>query len=94
MNRSTIVLNIHNDVYPNFENRVIQALFCRRPVLSERLSGDLLTPERDYSLVSSPDDLLHKVIELRETKNWPRPEVDLLSFTVERLLERLGINAT
>ena len=91
MNRSKLVLNLHNEAYPNFENRVVQALFCRRPVLSERLSGDLLIADRDYIMVSSPEDLLHKVTAFMENEIWPDPEVDLSFFRIEKLLERLGI---
>lgn len=92
MNRSKLVLNLHNEAYPNFENRVVQALFCGRPVLSERLSGDLLIADRDYVLVDSPQDLLEKVREILENAApLPTPAADLSVFKIEKLLERLGI---
>lgn len=91
MNRSKLVLNIHNDRYLNFENRVPQALFCRRPVLSEPLSGDLLLPGRDYIKFDSPGELCSRVAELLRAGEPPpfTPGADLASFAAKALLERL-----
>lgn len=93
MNRSKLVLNLHNEAYPNFENRVVQALFCRRPVLSERLSGDLLVADRDYILVDSPENLLHKVTEHLENASQLEPEADLSFFRIEKLMAVLGVES-
>ncbi|QEL17477.1 rhamnosyltransferase WsaF family glycosyltransferase [Limnoglobus roseus] len=63
MNRSKVVLNIHNNDYPNFENRVAQALACERPVISQTLSGNILTPWVDYIPFDTPDELLQRTTE-------------------------------
>jgi glycosyltransferase involved in cell wall biosynthesis len=91
MNRSKLVLNIHNHDYPNFENRVVQALFCGRPVLSEPLSGGLLVAGRDYLPFHSPVDLTEKVARLLEGGSWSPAPIDHARFTVETLLRRLGV---
>jgi glycosyltransferase involved in cell wall biosynthesis len=93
MNRSKLVLNLHNEDYLNFENRVVQALFCGRPVFSEQLSNDLLTAGRDYVRVSSPDDLCTKVASFLargEPAVPPAVRADLSTFTVDALLARLN----
>lgn len=94
MNRSKLVLNLHNEDYRNFENRVVQALFCGRPVFSEPLSNELLTAGRDYVRVDSPDDLCTKVASLL-ARGEPAPSggADLSAFTVDALLARLHYRA-
>jgi hypothetical protein len=69
MSRSRVVLNIHNDTYPNFENRVCQALFCGRPVLSERLSEGPLVAGRDYVLIESAEQLCESIRALIRGNN-------------------------
>ena len=91
MNRSKLVLNLHNDAYPNFENRVIQALFCARPVVSEPLTGDTLVAGRDYIPADSPETLCRVVGELLKAPEAQPPTIDLGRFTIEALLHRLGI---
>jgi GT2 family glycosyltransferase len=93
MNRSRLVLNLHNENYLNFENRVVQALFCRRPVVSEPLSGDLLRAHDDYVPVSSPEEVLSKVTALLNGWSWQPRERDLSPFTVDALMTKLGIVA-
>ena len=91
MNRSRLVLNLHNENYPNFENRVVQALFCHRPVLSELLTEDLLLPDRDYLKIVSPEDLCTKVRALlAEGEPVMIPEADLSIFTIDSLFDRLN----
>jgi len=91
MNRSKLVLNIHNENYLNFENRVVQALFCQRPILSELLSGNLLLPDRDYIPVYSPNDLCNKVTELLHSGSTPvESGADLSNFTIEKLMDRIN----
>jgi GT2 family glycosyltransferase/glycosyltransferase involved in cell wall biosynthesis len=89
MNRSKLVLNIHNENYVNFENRVVQGLFCERPVLSERLSGNLLQPDRDYVLFTSPDELAARVADILNGGRWTTPDVNLDLFTPVAFVERL-----
>jgi hypothetical protein len=93
MNRSKLVLNIHNEKYPNFENRVVQALFCRRPVLSEMLTGDLLLPDRDYIKFDTPEDLCAKVTALLrgDSPGHQKVGADLSAFTIEALLRKLAV---
>jgi hypothetical protein len=75
----------------NFENRVVQALFCGRPVFSEPLSGNLLRSGRDYVPVHSPADLCEKVTSfLGRGEPAPAPEVNLANFTIDALLRRLN----
>ena len=91
MNRSKLVLNLHNDAYPNFENRVVQALFCARPVVSETLTGDTLVAGRDYTPADSPDALCRIIGDLINAPEPRPPEIQLDRFTINALLERLGI---
>ncbi len=92
MNRSKLVLNLHNELYPNFENRVTQALFCSRPVVSELLTGDTLIAGRHYTRADTPDALCRVVGELLDAPE-PRPsEFDPGHFTIRVLLQRLGIS--
>ena len=92
MNRSKLVLNLHNEAYPNFENRVIQALFCSRPVVSELLTGDTIVAGRHYTRTDTPDALCRVVGELLDVPE-PRPfESETGRFTINALLQRLGIS--
>jgi glycosyltransferase involved in cell wall biosynthesis len=84
MNRSKVVLNIHNHDYPNFENRVVQALFCGRPVLSEPLSGDYLEAGRDYATLDLPGLLPSSA------RAPSQPATDLSKFEIGALLAELG----
>ena len=93
INRSKAVLNIHNYEYDNYEHRVTVGLFCRKVIFSERLSGGLLMPERDYILYESGQELYEKFMEFLRGTYGREPEIDLSIFTVERLLERIGIEA-
>ena len=86
MNRSKLVLNIHNENYVNFENRVVQGLFCARPVLRERLSGNLLQPDRDYVLFTSPDELAARVADILNGRQWTLP-------SLKRRRTDLGVSA-
>lgn len=91
MNRSKLVLNLHNEAYPNFENRVVQALFCARPVVSETLTGETLVAGRDYAAADSPEALCRVVGELLHAPEPPPPAIEPRRFTIGALLERLGI---
>jgi glycosyltransferase involved in cell wall biosynthesis len=91
MNRSKLVLNLHNEAYPNFENRVVQALFCARPVVSETLTGDNLVAGRDYTPADSPEALFRVIRELLDAPEAQPPEIQTDRFTIHALLERLGI---
>jgi hypothetical protein len=52
-------INLHNQPYPSFENRVCLALASGHLVISEPLSPTYgLEPGRDFLEVSTPDDLL------------------------------------
>lgn len=90
MNRSQIVLNLHNEEYPNFETRVVQALRCRRWLVSEPLTGSRLIPGRDFVEVTTPQELLQEVTRLlRETPLHPAPP-DLSLFTMDSLLSKVA----
>lgn len=62
MQRSDVQLNLHNNPYPSFENRVCIALAAGHLVISEPLSPEHeLTAGVDYMLVGSPQELLEVV---------------------------------
>jgi len=89
MNRSRVVLNLHCEPYPNFETRVVQALRCGRPVVSEPLSGRLLTPGVDYQVARTPEDFLAAVQAVTPqpaSSRQPSSGVDLKIFSLDSLL--------
>lgn len=93
MNRSRVVLNIHCEPYPNFETRVVQALRCRRPVVSEPLTGSALTPGVDYQVATTPEAFLAAVqAAITSGQSLPAPgrQVDLTSFSLATLLEHIA----
>ncbi len=62
---SDVQLNLHNNPYPSFENRVCIALAAGHLVISEPLSPSHgLTPGTDYLEVRTPAELLALVDEL------------------------------
>ena len=90
MNRSKIVLNIHNHDYPNFENRVVQALYCGKQVFSEPLSNDQLERDVDYIEFVTPNDLLEKVRSTLKNNSWKNPKTDqekLKQFEIEHFFQ-------
>jgi glycosyltransferase involved in cell wall biosynthesis len=90
MNRSHLVLNIHNEPYLNFEHRVVQALFCGRPVLSQPLSGGYLCADKDYITFEDPDDLSRQVTSA--LAHDPQPAaIERSTFTVQALTSHLGL---
>jgi glycosyltransferase involved in cell wall biosynthesis len=92
MQRSRLVLNIHNEPYANYEHRVMQALFCERPVLSEPLSGGYLAAEDDYVEFRTPTDLLAKVEDALRNGGISAPKIDLSPWVVGTLTRRLGLD--
>jgi len=90
MNRSRLVLNIHNEPYLNFEHRVVQAIFCGRPVLSQPLSGGYLCAGKDYIAFEDPDGLVHQVTTALE-HDPPPSAIDRAAFSVQALIARLGL---
>jgi hypothetical protein len=58
MGQAKIVLNLHNDAYPNFENRVVQAKFGENLLISECLSMNYLEPGKEFFEVSNLKELL------------------------------------
>lgn len=93
MNRSRVVLNIHCEPYPNFETRVVQALRCERPVVSEPLSGTSLTPGVDYQAASTPEEFLAAVqgiIASGPSDSVASRRADLENFSLDALLSRIA----
>ncbi len=93
MNRSRVVLNLHCESYRNFETRVIQALRCGRPVVSEPLSGTLLKPGVDYQVACTPEDFLAAVQGITgspASNRKPRSRVNLKNFSLDSLLARIA----
>ncbi|MFZ0435731.1 MAG: glycosyltransferase [Chthoniobacterales bacterium] len=93
MNRSRVVLNIHCEPYPNFETRVVQALRCGRPVVSEPLSGTYLTPGVDYQAASTPEDFLaavQRIIASGPSDSVASRRADLKHFSLDTLLARIA----
>lgn len=66
LERSDIQINLHNNPYPTFENRVSVALAAGHLVISEPLSPSHgLRPGQDYLEASDADNLLDLVEELQ-----------------------------
>ncbi len=65
LRRADVQLNLHNNPYPTFENRVCIALAAGHLVISEPLSPSHgLTAGRDYLEIHTPDELhalLHRI---------------------------------
>src|SRR5262249_17507601 len=60
-------INLHNEPYPSFENRVCLHLAAGHLVLSERLSPTHgLEPGIDFVEISTPEEVLH-VLHVLET---------------------------
>ncbi|MCS7092513.1 MAG: glycosyltransferase family 4 protein [Patescibacteria group bacterium] len=90
INESHIVLNLHNEPYPNFENRALQALFAGANLVSEQLSGGYLTANKHYYLANTPEKILstcEKILDGRLPKLQPP---DLQQFTMEAFLRKFG----
>jgi len=91
MNRSRLVVNLHAHPYPNFENRCVQALFCGRPLLSEPLANDWLTPGIDFRVARSPEELRDEAGALLDHgAPPPAPRFDRRRFLVASLRDLLG----
>jgi hypothetical protein len=68
LQESSIVLNLHNEDYPTFENRVTGAMATGAMVISEPLSPTHgLRPGTDYVEVRTPWDLWRTLAEFRRT---------------------------
>jgi hypothetical protein len=85
MNRSKVVVNLHAHDSQNFENRCVQALFCGRPLVSEEVSGGLLTAGADYLLARTPRELLDRVRHVVRGGEVPAPRFDRSRFLVSSL---------
>jgi hypothetical protein len=60
-----VTLNLHNEPYPSFENRVCLHLAAGHLVISEPLSPRHgLEPGRDYIEIRTPDDVLRTLAEI------------------------------
>jgi hypothetical protein len=58
-------INVHNDAYPNFENRVCFHLAAAHLVLSEPLTPTMgLEPGIDYLEVETASELIRRIDEL------------------------------
>jgi O-antigen biosynthesis protein len=93
MNRSRVVLNIHCEPYPNFETRVVQALRCGRPLVSEPLTGAALAPAVDYEVATTPEAFLAAVqAAVRSGPSAPARgrQADLSVFALAVLLDRIA----
>jgi len=90
MNQAKLVLNLHNDKYPNFETRVVQALRCGRPLVSEPLTGNCLLPGRDYQVVRTPAEVAEVVAALLQREPSECSRADLSPFTITSLLDELA----
>jgi len=67
LRRSDVQLNLHNNPYPSFENRVCIALAAGHLVISEPLSpSHALEPGRDFLQARTPEDFRSIVEELAE----------------------------
>src|SRR5579871_3742073 len=65
LSRADVQLNLHNNPYPSFENRVCIALACGHLVISEPLSPDHgLAPGSDFLEIHDPEQLLALADEL------------------------------
>jgi hypothetical protein len=65
LDRADIQLNLHNNPYPTFENRMLQALAAGHLVISEPLSPDHgLEPGGHFLEARTPEDLQALVAEL------------------------------
>jgi hypothetical protein len=70
MDRADVQLNLHNNPYPSFENRVCIALAAGHLVISERLSPrHELEPGRDYLEFEGAEQLADLVGELERDPN-------------------------
>ena len=70
LSRADVQLNLHNNPYPSFENRVCIALACGHLVISEPLSPPHgLTPGSDFLEVQDPEQLLAIADELAADPN-------------------------
>jgi hypothetical protein len=70
LGRSDVQLNLHNNPYPSFENRVCIALAAGHLVISEPLSPSYgLQPGRDHLVVQSAEELQHLAEELLGDRN-------------------------
>lgn len=66
----SIALNIHNEPYPTFENRVFLHLAAGQLVISEPLHpAHGLEAGHDYLEVWNPEDLHHRITLLQNTPN-------------------------
>ena len=94
-----VTLNLHNEPYPSFENRVCLHLAAGHLVISEELSPKHgLEPGRDYVEVGSPEELMRALEDVerdRETAERIRicgrtkAEAYRASTTFDRLIEDL-----
>jgi hypothetical protein len=61
-----VTINLHNEPYPSFENRVCLHLAAGQLVISEPLSPRYgLEPGRDYLEIDTPDDLMRTLWEIQ-----------------------------
>lgn len=60
-NRAKIVLNIHNEDFPDTETRVFETLGCGSFLLSERLSSENPFSERELVQFDDTEDLMRKI---------------------------------
>jgi hypothetical protein len=62
LERADVQLNLHNNPYPSFENRVCIALAAAHLVISEQLSPEHeLVPARDFLQARTPDELMQLI---------------------------------
>lgn len=66
-----LTLNLHNEPYPSFENRVCLHLAAGHLVISEPLSPQHgLEPGRDYVVVESPAELMRALARIEADPVW------------------------
>ncbi len=93
MSKSKIVLNIHNLDYLNFETRVVQALLCKRPLISDPLIWNILKAGQDYIEVRTPEDLSRVAHDLISNNKWSEfgnYSTDLSVFDINTFMKRIG----
>ncbi len=89
MCKSKCVLNLHNENYPNFENRVIQALMCGKRVISEPLSNIGVDFGEDIVEIRTPEELFSAVQKSLGEHVVNSTEVAAV-FSVQHLIDYVG----
>lgn len=90
INRSRLVLNLHNLGYLNFESRVVQSLLCQKLTLSQKLSNNHLPEIKNcLEFFSTPEELFELASSHLQNKTVATeyPREILFNFHITRLFE-------